>query len=187
VDLDPLLGDFDVVAIVMLGGICEGINFHSCSQSRDLFFHGFLCNSVFLIMCMGSRAPDTALSRALLEYRGCDSCNFCPYAILVCGEPLSPLLNAEVRLGVCLVFSIYSPLCIPIAGMRGGEQCHAFFDRIAIALGELQAVNLGEALVPFAGSKCGVYWGPSSYSRALTNIVVGSIRSEPTACCLSSG
>lgn len=100
---------------------------------------------------------------------------------------LKPLLNAEVRLGVCLVFSIYSPPCIPIAGMRGGEQCHAFFDGIAIALGELQAVNLGEALVPFVGSKCGVCWGPSSYSRALTNIVVGSIRSEPMACCLSSG
>jgi hypothetical protein len=50
-----------------------------------------------------------------------------------------------------------------------------------MALGELQARNSSEALVPSARSKRGVHWGPSLYSRTPTHIVVDSVRSEPTA------
>lgn len=56
-------------------------------------------------------------------------------------------------------------------GMRGGEPYHAFLDGLAIALGELQMGNLSETLASLAGSKRGVHWGLSSYSKTLTHIV----------------
>jgi hypothetical protein len=69
--------------------------------------------------------------------------------------------------------------------MMGGEPNHAFLDGLAMTLGELKMGNPSEALVPFVGSKRGVRWGPSSYSRAPTHIAVDSIRPNLTACCLS--
>lgn len=39
--------------------------------------------------------------------------------------------------------------------MRGGELYHPFLDGLAMTLGELQAGNLSEALVPLARSKHG--------------------------------
>jgi hypothetical protein len=71
-------------------------------------------------------------------------------------------------------------------GMRGGELYHVFLDGLAMALGELQAGNLSEAVVPFARSKRGVRWGPFSYSRAPTHIVVGSIQPKLASHYLSS-
>jgi hypothetical protein len=69
--------------------------------------------------------------------------------------------------------------------MRGGELYHTFLDGLAVMLDELQMGNPSDALVPFTGSKHEVRWGPSSYSRAPSHIVIDSVRLEPMDRCLS--
>jgi hypothetical protein len=44
-----------------------------------------------------------------------------------------------------------------------------------MTLAELQIGNPSEALALLAGSKRGVRWGPSSYTQALTHIVVDPV------------
>jgi hypothetical protein len=46
--------------------------------------------------------------------------------------------------GIVPSFWFYSPPCIPLAGMREGEQYHTFLDELAMVLDELQAVNLSK-------------------------------------------
>jgi hypothetical protein len=53
-----------------------------------------------------------------------------------------------------------------------------------MALGELQTGNPSETPVPFAGSRCEVHKGSSSYSYVLTQIVADPVRSSLMARCL---
>jgi hypothetical protein len=85
-------------------------------------------------------------------------------------------------------FLVYSPPPphIPSAVMGRVEPNRAFLDGTTMAFNELPIGNPIEALVPSIGSKRGVRWGPSSYSRAPTHIVADSVRSDPMPRCLSS-
>lgn len=78
-----------------------------------------------------------------------------------CGASPEPLLEAWVNLGgLSSLFSFTLPVHT-LHGNGGVELYHTFLNRLAMAVGGLQAGNPSDVLVPFIGSKRGVCLGPS--------------------------
>jgi hypothetical protein len=75
----------------------------------------------------------------------------------------SPYSSQRVRLGASRLFTTPShAFCL---SKRGRVTCTMLpLMVVFMVLGELQTDDLSEALVPSTSSRCGVCWGPSSYS-----------------------
>jgi hypothetical protein len=89
-----------------------------------IIFHGFSCDLIILITCMGFEPPLPYLVLSSPWVWGCNLCNFCPFAILVRGEPPSPCSMQRSIWGLSRRFGFTLPRASPSREWGGGERYH---------------------------------------------------------------